>query len=48
VATDALYDAQIKVFVKGKIAFVKSRYEGKKNYIIYGSREPKMYWGKKV
>jgi|ERR1035437_1752975 KaiC/GvpD/RAD55 family RecA-like ATPase len=45
VATDALYDAQIKVFVKGKIAFIKSRYEGKKNYVIYekGARE---YWGR--
>lgn len=45
VSVDALYDAQIKVFVKGKIAFVKSRYEGTRNYVVYekGARD---YWGK--
>ena len=46
VAIDALYDAQIKVFVKGKIAFIKSRYEGKQNFVIY-EKGAKEYWGKK-
>lgn len=45
VAIDALYDAQIKVFVKGKIAFIKSRYEGKQNFVIY-EKGAKDYWGK--
>lgn len=45
VAIDALYDAQIKVFVKGKIAFVKSRYEGTQNFVIY-EQGAKDYWGK--
>lgn len=44
VATDALYDAQIKVFVRGKIAFIKSRYEGNKNYVIY-EKGAKEFWG---
>lgn len=44
-AIDALYDAQIKVFVKGKIAFIKSRYEGKQNFVIY-EKGAKEYWGK--
>lgn len=46
VATDAMYDAQIKVFIKGKIAFIKSRYEGKKNYVVYEDGA-KAYWGKR-
>lgn len=45
VAIDALYDAQIKVFVKGKIAFIKSRYESKQNFVIY-EQGAKDYWGK--
>lgn len=46
VAKDCMYDAQIKVFVKKRIAFIKSRYEGKKNYIIHheGARAA---WGKR-
>lgn len=45
-AIDALFDAQIKVFIQGFIAFTKSRYEGKRNYVIWeeGARK---YWGKK-
>ncbi len=46
VATDAMYDAQIKVFVRGKIAFVKSRYEGSQNYVIW-EQGAKDYWGRK-
>ncbi|HEY5391832.1 MAG TPA: hypothetical protein VIJ57_06945, partial [Hanamia sp.] len=45
VATDAMYDAQIKVFVRGRIAFVKSRYEGKQNFIIH-EEGAKAYWQK--
>jgi DNA replication protein DnaC len=45
VAVDAMYDAQVKVFIKGKIAFVKSRYEGKRNYVIW-EEGAKAYWGK--
>lgn len=45
VATDVMYDAQIKVFVKGKIAFVKSRYEGKKNFVIW-EEGAKAFWGR--
>lgn len=44
-AIDAMYDAQIKVFVKGKIAFVKSRYEGSGNYVIW-EEGAKQYWGR--
>jgi DNA replication protein DnaC len=44
-AIDALYDAQVKVFVKGKIAFIKSRYESKQNYVVY-EQGAKDYWGK--
>jgi len=40
-----MYDAQIKVFIKGKIAFVKSRYEGKRNYVIW-EEGAKAFWGK--
>ena len=46
VATDCMFDAQIKVFVKGKIAFIKSRYEGKKNYVIW-DEGAKAFWGKR-
>ncbi len=46
VATDCMYDAQIKVFVKGKVAFVKSRYEGKKNYVIW-DEGAKSFWGRR-
>ena len=46
VATDCMYDAQIKVFVKGKIAFIKSRYEGKKNFVIWEDGA-KAYWGRR-
>lgn len=46
VAVDALYDAQIKVFVKGKIAFIKSRYEGEGNYTIHEDGA-KAFWGKR-
>jgi hypothetical protein len=45
-AIDIMYDAQIKVFVKGKIAFIKSRYEGIQNYVIY-EKLAKEYWGRK-
>lgn len=45
VAIDALYDAQIKCFVRGKIAFIKSRYEGTQNFVIY-EKGAKDYWGK--
>lgn len=45
VAVDAMYDAQIKVLVKSKIAFVKSRYEGDRNYVIW-EEGAKAYWGK--
>lgn len=45
VAIDALYDAQIKVFVKGKIAFIKSRYENAENFVIW-EKGAKDYWGK--
>jgi hypothetical protein len=45
VATDALYDAQIKVFVRGKIAFIKSRFVGKQNFVIY-EKGAKEYWQK--
>lgn len=44
-AIDAMYDAQIKVFVKGKIAFVKSRYEGSGNYVIW-EEGAKQAWGR--
>lgn len=46
VATDVMYDAQIKVFVKGKIAFIKSRYEGKQNYVVW-HEGAKAFWGRK-
>lgn len=46
VAIDAMYDAQIKVFVKGKIAFVKSRYEGKQNFVVW-EEGAKAFWGKR-
>lgn len=46
VATDCMFDAQIKVFVKGKIAFIKSRYEGRKNYVIW-AEGAKAFWGKR-
>jgi len=45
VAIDALYDAQVKVFVRGKIAFIKSRFEGSQNFVIY-EKGAKDYWGK--
>ena len=46
VACDCMFDAQIKVFVKNMIAFVKSRYEGHRNFIIWeeGARAA---WGKR-
>lgn len=44
-AVDALFDAQIKVFVKGRIAFIKSRYEGKQNFVIH-EKGAKEFWGK--
>jgi hypothetical protein len=44
-AIDALYDAQIKVFARGKIAFIKSRYENKKNFVIW-EQGAKDYWQK--
>ncbi len=45
VAIDALYDAQIKVFSKGRIAFIKSRFVGDRNFVIH-EKGAKEYWGK--
>lgn len=40
------YDADVKVFVEGKIAFVDSRFPGgHKNYVIW-EQGAKKYWGK--
>jgi hypothetical protein len=44
VAVDALYDAQIKAFAKGRIAFIKSRYENEKNFVIH-EKGAKEFWG---
>lgn len=39
------YDAPIKVYVEGFIAFITSRYGGTKNYVIW-EQGAKAYWGK--
>ena len=45
VAQSIRYDANIKIFVKGFIAFIESRYGSVKNFIIWEQRA-KSFWGK--
>lgn len=40
------YDAPIKVYVEGFIAFITSRYGGAKNFVIW-EQGAKAYWGKR-
>jgi hypothetical protein len=46
-ADDIYYDASIKIWVEGYVAFVKSRYGGSKPYVIWKEGAEK-YWGSEI